>query len=172
MQSNKVLKCIIAFSRCCCIFNCSTGRTNLVGGHKCWMAEAPQPPTVNALGWLLCLKAWMGGRRRTHQQTGSHFGHHLGVHFRMSQLAGIHVLAKQKDNYASAWCEMCWWGKHICSRDPGQLLTSRLCYTFLKYFLGCLHCKALLFILILKQHRGPHEVSQYIKRGHSGNKLL
>ena len=26
----------------------------------------------------------------------------------MSQLADIHILAKQKDNYASAWCEMCW----------------------------------------------------------------
>ncbi len=33
----------------------------------------------------------------------------------MSQLAGIHILAKQKDNYASAWCEMCWWRKQIHS---------------------------------------------------------
>lgn len=35
--------------------------------------------------------------------------------FLMSQLAGIRILAKQKDNYALAWCEMCWWKKQIHS---------------------------------------------------------
>lgn len=71
------------------------------------MDEALQPPTLNTLGGFSVLKLEWKAEGAHISKMGSDFGHYLGVHFRMSQLVGIHVLAKQKDNYASAWCEMC-----------------------------------------------------------------
>lgn len=94
-------------------FKCSSGRTRRAGTHNSVSVPSPNalPNTNRPLGSFSALKGeW--------ETDGAHISKQaqildtvLASFFLMSQLAGIRILAKQKDNYASAWCEMCWWKK-------------------------------------------------------------
>lgn len=112
-------------------FNCSTGGgdTEFLNGCVSALSQMPNINTLRQLGSFSALKSeW--------ETEGTHISKQawildtiLASLSLMSQLAGIHILAKQKDNYASAWWKMCWWKKHFCSWYLGQALTSCFCYT-------------------------------------------